>query len=142
MANKCQVRSPVYLQSLHYLRLAGNSFLTMMILVSPSIRQKLYLYRRRRISLLKCTNRASILSMPRYRKMHQGTSVSLPNWVRSQRMNQKQFVDFLAVRKLIISPQTCSALVHGLIAPGPRFREIFKEITGIKLAHGFVENEE
>lgn len=70
---------------------------------------------------------------------HNEALLVLTDWLRDNKMTQKRFMNFLAVRGLIISPQTCSALANGRITPGPKFRSVFKEITGIGLHAGFVE---
>ena len=65
----------------------------------------------------------------------------LTTWIERHRMNQKQFSAFLSSHGITISPQTCSALVNGRITPGPMFKQVFREITGITLVDGLVEDD-
>lgn len=57
-------------------------------------------------------------------------------------MNQRGFMDWLAEREIIITPATCSLMVAGKITPGPKFKGVFRKLTGIQLVDGLLEEEE
>ena len=66
---------------------------------------------------------------------------TLTAWIEKRRMSQKAFAEFLTSRGIDVSPQTCSALVHGRITPGPKFKAVFRELTGVELEDGLIERE-
>jgi len=61
-----------------------------------------------------------------------GKPVLLIDWIRARGMTQKRFGEFLAQRGLGISPALCISLFNGSL-PGPKFRMVFREVTGITI---------
>ena len=59
-------------------------------------------------------------------------------WLKRKRMGQAEFIRWLEDREVTISRATCSLLVNGKITPGPMFKKVFQEITGIELLDGVV----
>jgi len=66
---------------------------------------------------------------------------TLKRFMERKRMNQVEFAIWLEARGIIISTQYLNDVIHRRRAPGPKFKAVFKEITGITLADGLVEAE-
>jgi len=79
------------------------------------------------------------MSKRRHTYTYNEAQTVLTAWIARRKMSQREFAAFLSGRGVLISPQTCSALVAGKITPGPMFKKVFHEITGIKLVDGLVE---
>lgn len=54
--------------------------------------------------------------------------------------SQRQLSDWLAERGILVSPQYLSDVLRNRRDPGPRFKEVFREITGITLVDGLIED--
>lgn len=67
---------------------------------------------------------------------------TITNFMERMNLAQGQFRDFMEARGIIISPQYLNDVIHGRHAPGPKFKEVFREITGIKLVDGLIEGDE
>ena len=63
----------------------------------------------------------------------------LLRWITKQRLSQADFRRWLETNGIIISQATCHALWTGKITPGPCFKLVFKQITGIDLMDGLIE---
>ena len=63
----------------------------------------------------------------------------LVRWINQKRFSHADFRPWLETKGIIISQATCFALVTGKITPGPRFKQVFKEITGVTLVDGLIE---
>jgi len=73
---------------------------------------------------------------------HREAVKTLQGWIREQRMSQADFVRWLSDRSITITQVYLSNMLTGKRPPGPKFREMFREITGITLVDGFVEQAE
>ncbi len=57
-------------------------------------------------------------------------------------MSQADFVRWLSDHGITITRVYLSNMLTGKRPPGPKFREMFREIAGITLVDGFVEQRE
>ena len=67
---------------------------------------------------------------------------TLKGWMWKNRMRQADFVRELEMRGILITQAYLHQMFTGIRPPGPKFKEIFKEITGITLVDGLVEEKE
>ena len=67
-------------------------------------------------------------------------SETLSTWMLRRRMNQKQFTEWLDSKGISMTPQYLNDVIHGRREPGPKFKQVFKEITGVTLVDGLVED--
>ena len=63
---------------------------------------------------------------------------TIDKWVKANKMTPTQFRVWLELRGITITRQYCAAIMYGSGA-GPRFIEVFTEITGINVVKGLVE---
>ena len=73
---------------------------------------------------------------------HTEAQTVLKDWLRANRLGTTQFSRWLEARGVTASKQYIHQLVTGALHPGPKFKQIFKEITGITLVDGLVERRE
>ena len=73
---------------------------------------------------------------------HQEAVKTLQGWIRERRMSQADFVRWLSDRGITITQVYLSNMLTGKRPPGPKFREMFREIAGITLVDGLVEQDE
>jgi hypothetical protein len=57
-------------------------------------------------------------------------------------MTPSDFHRWLELRGVIITRQYCAALLTEKFCAGPKFKQVFQEITGITLVDGLVEEKE
>lgn len=50
-----------------------------------------------------------------------------------------EFHRWLESRGVAITRQYCQQLANGTLTPGPKFKQVFREITGITLVDGLIE---
>ena len=55
---------------------------------------------------------------------------------------QTQFLDWLCSRGILISPGYLSDAVNGRKLFGPAFKDVFREITGVTLVDGLIEEQQ
>lgn len=65
---------------------------------------------------------------------------TLKDFRESRGWTQRRLVEFLESKGITITAQYLNDVLHGRRAPGPKFREVFREITGINLVDGLVED--
>lgn len=74
---------------------------------------------------------------------HKEAIHTVKDWMRRRGMNrQTELVAWLDQRGITLSPQYLNDLFHGTRAPGPRFIQAFREITGIQLEAGLVQSQD
>lgn len=66
---------------------------------------------------------------------------TLNTWMRKKGLGQKQFLTWLGVRGLDISPQYLNDVLLNRKPAGPKFISIFREITGVQLVAGLMEKD-
>lgn len=66
--------------------------------------------------------------------------VTLRAWLDRKRMSQRDFIQWLSTRGILISVGYLNEMLTGREMAGPKFIEIFKEITGVSLVPGLVED--
>ena len=67
---------------------------------------------------------------------------TLKDWLWKNHLRQTDFLEWLSKRGILITPAYLSLMLSGKIAPGKRFKEIFKEITGVTLVDGLIEDQQ
>jgi hypothetical protein len=67
---------------------------------------------------------------------------TLTDWMAEKKMNQSEFAAWITTQGITLSPQYLNDVLNSRRHPGPKFKEIFKQITGITLVDGLVESEE
>lgn len=65
--------------------------------------------------------------------------LTLKKWIKDRGMTQNDFVIFLNKKGIAITNQHLSDIFHERRNPGPKFKEVFKEITGATLVDGLIE---
>ena len=66
---------------------------------------------------------------------------TLRSWLQKNKHTPGSFWHWLDQRGVVVTRQTCHNLFHGhYVAPGPQFKKVFKEITGIVLVDGLIES--
>ena len=71
----------------------------------------------------------------------QDQSVALSAWMSRRGMGQKDFSKWLDSKGITVSPQYLNDVLNGRRHPGPKFKLVFKEITGVTLVDGLVEQD-
>jgi hypothetical protein len=67
---------------------------------------------------------------------------TLRSWMWDNRMTQVAFVRWLKDRGIVITQAFLSEMLRGVRpAGGPKFKRAFKEITGITLVEGLIEED-
>ena len=71
-------------------------------------------------------------------------SQTITAYLKRKRLGQKEFAEWLLAppRGILISPQYLNDVIRGRRDAGPKFKAILKEITGVTLVDGLVEDEE
>lgn len=64
---------------------------------------------------------------------------TLASWMTKKKQSQRQFLDWLEIKGILISPQYLCDVLKGKRSPGPRFKKVFLEITGVSLVDGLIE---
>jgi len=78
--------------------------------------------------------------MKRRRSLTRNEQVqTLEQYLKGKRWTQKAFVEFLDSKGVTITGQYLNDVLHGRRQPGPRFIGVFREITGITLVAGLIE---
>ena len=72
---------------------------------------------------------------------HAEARTVLVDWVRRKNMNPAKFHRWLEENGVTITRQYCQMLLSGKLCVGPKFKQVFKEITGITLIDGLIERE-
>jgi hypothetical protein len=72
---------------------------------------------------------------------HAEARTVLTYWVRRKKMNPTTFHRWLELNGVTITRQYCTELLSGKLSVGPKFKAVFKEITGITLVDGLIESE-
>ena len=87
--------------------------------------------------------RCEILQNMRNRRnyTHPEAQAVLKDWVRRKKWTPTQFHRWLELNGVTVTRQYVATLVTGEMCAGPKFKQIFKEITGIVLIDGLVEDE-
>ena len=67
---------------------------------------------------------------------------TLVQWMTRQRKTQRQLVDWLETKGIIVSPAYLNDVIRMRRAPGPKFKAVFRELTGIELEDGLIERKE
>lgn len=65
----------------------------------------------------------------------------LVNWLSKNRMNPTKFLAWLEENGITISYEYARSMFDGKLTPGPKFKSVFKAITGIELQDGLIEVE-
>lgn len=79
--------------------------------------------------------------MKKRRSLNRAEQLStLRSWMEKRKMGQREFSGFMASKGITISDQYLSDVLHGRKNPGPKFKEVFREITGINLVDGLIED--
>lgn len=81
------------------------------------------------------------MSSRRRNYTHKEAQTLLINWLSKHRMNPTTFAAWLDERGITISREYARQMVDGKLTPGPKFKAAFREITGITLVDGLVEDE-
>ena len=63
------------------------------------------------------------------------------SWMKRKKMTQQKFSDWLEDKGILVSPGYISDVVNMRAPAGPRFKQVFKQITGISLVDGLVEED-
>ena len=72
----------------------------------------------------------------------QEAAETLTEWIQRRRMTQAAFIRWLSEPEqgsVTISPQYFNQMITGQRPPGQKFKDIFKQITGVTLLDGLVE---
>jgi len=65
----------------------------------------------------------------------------LVNWLTERGMSSTTFQRWLSGHGIEITRTYCDAMTNQKLSPGPKFKQVFREITGIQLVDGLVEDE-
>jgi hypothetical protein len=68
-------------------------------------------------------------------------SETLVRWMDHKHKTQRQLVDWLESRGIIVSPAYLNDVIRMRRAPGPKFKAVFRKLTGIELEDGLIERE-
>lgn len=68
-------------------------------------------------------------------------SETLVRWMERKHMTQRQLVDWLEARGVTVSPAYLNDVIWLRRAPGPKFKAVFRALTGIELEDGLIERE-
>ncbi len=79
--------------------------------------------------------------MRRRNYTHSEAQTVLTEWLKRKRMTPTQFQAWLAENGVEVTREYCRMLTVGKLTPGPKFKAIFKQITGITLVDGLIEAE-
>jgi hypothetical protein len=66
---------------------------------------------------------------------------TLREYMEEKRWTQVAFLAWLESKGIIITPQYLGDVLHGRRNAGPKFKQVFKEITGKTLVDGLIEGE-
>jgi len=85
--------------------------------------------------------RAMILYMKKRRSLNRIEQIrTIEDFLREQRWTQKAFKEWLETKNIIITTQYLNDVLCRRRNPGPKFKAVFYEITGIRLVDGLVED--
>ena len=73
---------------------------------------------------------------------HREQVTTLAAFIAEKRWTQRAFIAWLDSKGILITVQHLNDVLHGRRNPGPKFREVFQEITGITLVDGLIEDKE
>jgi len=73
---------------------------------------------------------------------HAEQVATLKEFLAKRRWTQVVFIEWLGTKGITITAQYLSDVINNRRNPGPKFKAIFKEITGITLVDGLVEKEQ
>ena len=65
----------------------------------------------------------------------------LVNWLTERGMSSTTFQRWLSERGIEITRAYCDAMTKQKLSPGPKFKQVFREITGIQLVDGLIEKD-
>ena len=66
---------------------------------------------------------------------------TLQQWMKDNGMSQRRFALWLDQKGVVITPQYLNDVLTLRKPPGPKFIQVFKEITGIKLIPALVQQD-
>lgn len=82
------------------------------------------------------------LTMKRRRSLTGPEQVStLEVFISRRKWTQKRFVDFLDSKGITITTAYLNDVLKNRRAAGPKFKQVFREITGIQLVDGLIEKD-
>ena len=73
---------------------------------------------------------------------HSEQVTTLKEFLAKRRWTQVVFIEWLGLKGITITAQYLSDVINNRRNPGPKFKAIFKEITGITLVDGLIEDRE
>jgi hypothetical protein len=70
---------------------------------------------------------------------HPEAQAVLVDYVRRRFGSTTEFHAWLEEHGIAITRTYCDAMIRGRLTPGPKFKQVFEEVTGIRLVDGLVE---